>query len=334
MQQSLRGAGLITVAGVAASTGLGRAVGADKAANPFAYDVERFRNTDPKLLQYEQFARFGCPHPEPHRLAIGAQDRLFIAAGSFICVLERDGTAVSEIPLGGVARCIGLAKDGTMYVGLKEHLEVFDSQGHPVATWESAGKHAWFTGLAVSENEVFAADAGNRMIIRYAKSGKVAGRIGEKSHERNVPGLIVPSPYLDVALAPDGLLRVNNPGRHRVEVYTTSGDLETFWGKPSATIDGFCGCCNPIAVTLLPDGRCVTCEKGLPRVKIYSAEGKFESVVAGPESFPENSRTIAPKDQADGRLGGMAAAVDSQGHIYILDLVKGDVRVMKKRSTA
>ena len=49
-------------------------------------------------------------------------------------------------------------------------------------------------------------------MLRYDKSGKLAGRIGEKNKERNIPGLIVPSPYLDVVLARDGLLRVNNTG--------------------------------------------------------------------------------------------------------------------------
>jgi hypothetical protein len=334
MQQSLRSAGLLTVGGLAASTGLARAKAADKAANPFAYDVERFRSTDAKLVQYEQVARFPVPHPEPNRLAMGPTGRLFVAAGSAVYVLDSDGKRVSEIALRGVARCVALASDGTTYVGLQDHLEVFDRNGHAVASWESPGKRVWFTGLAVGENDVFAADAGNRMILRYDKSGKLAGRIGEKNQARNIPGLIVPSPYLDVALAPDGLLRVNNPGRHRVEAYTVGGDLEFFWGKPSAAIDGFCGCCNPIGLALLPDGRCISCEKGLPRVKVYSAGGKFESVVAGPESFPENAKTGLTKSTADGRLGGLHAAVDSQGRIYILDLVKADIRVMRKKNPA
>jgi hypothetical protein len=30
--------------------------------------------------------------------------------------------------------------------------------------------------------------------------------------------------------------------------------------------------------------------------------------------------------------GGIDAAVDSEGHIYILDIVTGDVRVMKRKA--
>src|SRR6185369_16684319 len=127
---------------------------------------------------------------------------------------------------------------------------------------ESPGKKTWITGLTVSDKELFAADSGNRCVLRYDRSGKLLARLGEKNKERNVRGLIVPSPYLDVAIGKDGLLRVNNPGRHCVELYTTTGEFELFWGKPSAATEGFCGCCNPIALVMLPDGRCVTAEKG------------------------------------------------------------------------
>ena len=210
-------------------------------------------------------------------------------------MLDHAGARVRDIACSAAVRCLAVAADGTVYAGVEDHVEVFDRSGKRMAVWDAPGKKAWVTGLAVGENEVFAADSGHRVVLRYDKSGKLAGRIGERNKDRNVPGLIIPSPYLDVKLAPDGLLRVNNTGRHRVEAYTTSGDLEFFWGKPSAAIDGFCGCCNPIGLALLPDGRYVTCEKGLPRVKVYSPRGDFEWVVAGAESFAENARTGALK---------------------------------------
>jgi hypothetical protein len=183
----------------------------------------------------------------------------------------------------------------------------------------------------VTENDVFAADSGGRILLRYDRSGKLQGRIGERDKERDVPGFMLPSPFLDVERHRDGLLRVNNPGRHRVELYTVHGDFELAWGKPSAAIEGFCGCCNPINLALLPDGRCVTCEKGLPRVKVYSAHGEFESVVAGPESFVENARVGAGEGPGPGGKAGLDAVADAQGRIYILDLVTADIRVMVRK---
>jgi hypothetical protein len=334
LKETAEGAGFLAVgsSAFAASVGLARGASVGKDPNPFAYDVERLRKTDPKLIHYEQVGHFAGPSPNPRRIVIGPEDRVYIAAGNAVSVLDRDGARISDIDLGTAARCVAVAGDGTIYAGVRDHVEVFDPKGKRLATWDSPGKRTWFTGLAAGENDVFAADAGNRVVLRYDKSGKLAGRIGEKNKERNIPGLIMPSPYLDVKLARDGLLRVNNTGRHRVEAYTPSGDLEFSWGKPTNAIEGFCGCCNPVGLGLLPDGRYVTCEKGLPRVKVYSPEGTFESVVAGPESFVENAKATFVKGTEDCRLGGLDAAVDSQQRIYILDLVANDVRVMKRKA--
>ena len=334
INRAVRDAGLLAVGGVSitATVRLARGASPGKDPNPFAYDVERLRKTDPKLIHYEQVGRFLSPKPDPRRIAIGPDDRVYIAAGNYVSVLDGEGARISEIDLGTAARCVAVAGDGTIYAGVRDHVEVFDRKGKRLATWESPGKRTWLTGLAVGENDVFAADAGNRVVLRYDKSGKLAGRIGERNKERNIPGLIMPSPYLDVVLGRDGLLRVNNTGRHRVEAYTVTGDLEFFWGKPTGAIEGFCGCCNPVGLALLPDGRYVTCEKGLPRVKVYSPEGVFESVVAGAESFVENAKATFVKGGEDCRLGGLDAAVDSQQRIYILDLVTNDVRVMKRKA--
>ena len=316
----------------AASVGLARAASVGKDPNPFAYDVERLRKTDPKLIHHEQVGHFVCPSPLPRRIVIGPEDCVYIAADNSVRVLDREGTPLRDIGLGTAARCVAVAGDGTVYAGARDHVEVFDPKGKRLATWDSLGQRTWFTGLAAGANDVFVADAGNRVVLHYDKSGKLIGRIGEKNKERNIPGLILPSPYLDVKLGPDGLVRVNNTGRHRVEAYTASGDLEFSWGKPTNAIEGFCGCCNPIGLAMLPDGRYVTCEKGLPRVKVYSPEGAFESVVAGAESFVENAKATFVKGTEDCRLGGLDAAVDSQQRIYILDLVANDVRVMKHKA--
>jgi hypothetical protein len=319
--------GTMAILGVIATQ---RAAAADnQPKNPFAYDVSHLQKTDPKLIAYEEKSRWKAPHAEAKRIATGADDMLYVCSGNYLTATSRSGERGLEIAATETTRCAAVSQDGTIYLGLRNHVEVFDAKGQRKATWESRGKKPWLTGIAIGENEVFVADAGNRVILRYDKSGKLIHRIGEKDKERNVPGFIVPSPFFDVELSRDGLLRVNNPGRHRMELYTTEGDFEGSWGVTAMGIAGFCGCCNPINFTLLPDGQYVTCEKGLPRVKIYSATGEFESVVAGVETFSENARACGPSDCT---AGGLDAAVDSQGCIYILDIVTGDVRVMQPKA--
>jgi hypothetical protein len=325
-----RGLGTAAVTATAAAT-LGQAASKPASSNPFAFDVEKYRKTDPTLLHYEQVGRFPVPRSEARRLTMGPEEKLYVSAGNYVCVLDRQGNRLNEIALAAPVRCAAVAQDGTIYASLRTHVEVLDAKGQKRAAWESPNAKTWFTGLAVGENDVFAADSGNRIVLRYDRAGKVVRRIGAKDADRHVPGFILPSPFLDVEIHRDGLLRVNNPGRHQVEAFTFDGDMELAWGKASMGIQGFCGCCNPIALTLLPDGRIVTCEKGLPRVKVYGVTGEFESVVAGPESFVENSKQCDPSDCT---TGGLDATVDAQGRIYILDLVANDIRVMTRKAEA
>jgi hypothetical protein len=323
---TLKGAALIAVL-----PSLGSAAAERVASNPFAYDLSRLEKTDPKLVSHEETTRWRAPHPETRRLALSTDGQLLIASGNYVTFFNPVGEQGLEIAVSEPARAIAVTED-LVYVGLRDHIEVFDTKGQRKGTWDSPGKKTWFTGLAVNANDIFAADSGNRVILRYDRSGKLRGRIGEKNKERNIPGFIVPSPFLDVEIAPDGLLRVNNPGRHRVETYTVDGDFEGAWGTPSMGINGFCGCCNPINLAILSDGRYLTSEKGLPRVKIYGVDGRLESVVAGPESFPENAKACANKGLGDCTQGGLDAIADAQGRIYILDFVTGDVRVMKHKA--
>lgn len=295
--------------------------------NPFAYDVDRLRHTDPKLIHYREVARFASPRPEPRRIAMSPTGHLFLAAGSYLLELKPDGSLVREMALAAEARCVAVDADGLIYAGLRDHVEVLDNKGAKKASWAVPAPKSYVTGLAVAKDAVFVADAGQRLVLRYDRSGQLVKTIGKRDAARNVPGFIVPSPFFDVELASDGLLRVTNPGRHRVELYTMDGDFELHWGQASMGIAGFCGCCNPINLALLPDGRYVTVEKGLPRVKIHANDGQFESVVAGCESFAENAKACGPQDCS---VGGLDAAVDEKGRIYILDLVAANIRVMEK----
>lgn len=300
---------------------------AERTANPWAYDDSAFRRTDPALIRYREAKRFRSPRPSPRAIALGSQQRLWLGAGKFVTEISLEGAQVSEFSLPGEIRSLAIGPEGSIYAGMRDHVEVYDPKGQRRAVWESPGKKVYLTAIAVSGPDVFLADAGNRVVLRCDPLGKIKSRIGEKNKERNIPGFIVPSPFFDVEVAPDGLLRVTNPGRHRVEAYTFDGDLEFAWGNPGAAIENFCGCCNPTNLALLADGRAVTFEKGIPRVKVYKADGRFEAVVAGTESFADNARVCGPNDCT---VGGLDGVVDSAGRIYILDFVAGDVRVMEQ----
>jgi len=286
----------------------------------FSYDVSRFRAIDPKLIHYEEAASFPTGLEWARGMALDAAGRVHVAGDQVVRTFAPDGARQGEVQTGKAAHCVAVAADGSLFVGLVDHVAVFTPDGTRRAAWESLGKDAFIKAITIADSNVFVADAGRGEVLRCDLQGKVLGRIGRKDDDRNIPGLHVPSPYCDLAVGPAGLLWVTNTGRLRLEAYTFDGDLEAHWGKASFAIEGFCGCCNPTNFAFLPDGKVVTSEKGLPRVKVYTFEGTLDGVVAGPDQFARHA-------------SGLDLAVDAQGRVLVLDAAASTVRIFARKKT-
>ena len=297
----------------------------------FNYDVAELARVDPNLILYEETpGAIETGFSDAQGIVVDAEGSIYVAGDRAIRLFAQNGDLQRQIELADAPWCLALSADGMIYVGLKDHVEIYDAQGQRQARWDSLGSDAILTSIAVADESVFVADAGNRVVIRYDTAGRIVKTIGEKDPERNIPGFIVPSAYFDLAVSGDGLLRVVNPGRLRVEAYTVDGDFEFSWGRASMDIEGFCGCCNPSNIAILPGGGFVTCEKGLVRVKVYDSEGRFVGVVATPNQLVEGGQhqiCILPEQC---QAGGFDVAVDPAGRIFVLDTIKNMVRTFTK----
>jgi hypothetical protein len=297
----------------------------------FKYDVNELAHIDPNLILYEESAEaIKTGFTNTHGIAVDSKGSIYVAGDKAIRIFTQSGDQHGEIKLDDTPRCLTITENGTIYAGLKNHVEVYDAQGQKQASWESLGKDAILTSIVASENNIFVADAGHRIVIRYDTEGNIINKIGKKDSLRNIPGFVIPSPYFDLAVSKDGLLRVVNPGRLRIEAYTFDGDIEFWWGKPSAAVEGFCGCCNPVNIAVLPDGSFVTCEKGLVRIKIYNSEGSFVGVVAGPEQFGAGGTSSVCTNPEECQTGGFDVAVDAEGRIFVLDTIDNTIKTFTK----
>ncbi len=335
ISKSVKGAGLVGFGG-----GIGFAASRfftntstsspGSAVDSFSHDLTELSAVNPALIKYQEAGKIDMKFQNLRAVAVDSDDRIYVAADKTIHVLDKDTATLSKIRLADSPGCLTVTEDGDIYVGMRDRVEVYNSRGELKSNWDSLGGNAVLTSIAVSKNDVFLADAGNREVLRYHASGRLIRRIGKRDESRNIPGFVVPSPYFDLTIAPDGLLRVANPGSHRIEAYTFDGDFEFSWGSPSMRIDGFCGCCNPINFAMLPDGRFVTCEKGLPRIKVCDEDGNLESVVAGSELFSENTRACELDDLSNCQTGGMDVAVDSKGRVIVMDPVERAIRIFQR----
>ena len=313
-------------------------------AERYDYDIEAYEKIDPALIAYQQTGEIATGMQDVRAVAVGLDDRIYVAGDEAIQGFDRSGEPTAEIRLDGEPTCLavggpGHAFPGRIYVGADRTVNVLDPDGKPVDAWQIPGEEVLPTSIAPAKDDLFVADFANRVVLRYDTLGELVGRIGQRDQDGGTVGFILPSPFFDVAVAADGtaaeaLVWVVNPGLRRLEAYTFDGDLELFWGESGTGVEGFFGCCNPAHLAILPDGSFVTAEKGLLRVKVYTPDGQFDCVVAGPEQLdtPAGPRASPPAESRfDHELKAVDVAVDSQGRILILDRARRTVRVFQRK---
>lgn len=302
----------------------------------FVFDARDYQRADPALIAFREQGAFPVELTAPRGLAVGPEDRIYVAGDAVVRVFAADGQRVGEIPVRGEPSCLALGSDDDgpawrLYVAVGQRILVFDAEGVEIGDWtDGLNARTVLTSLAVGEEAVFAADAGNRVVLRFDLDGTLQNRIGELDAARGVRGFVIPSAHFDVAVTADGLVRIANPGARRIETFTADGDFLGHWGQASAELDGFFGCCNPADFAVLPDGRFVTAEKGIPRIKIYSPQGDFECVVADPQMLGQTIH-VTQLDQDSGHTPTFDVAVDGGGRVLVLDPVRRQVRVFVRK---
>jgi hypothetical protein len=299
----------------------------------FAYDVSEFEKTDPALLRYRPAQQFDTGFERVKRIA-AAGNQVWVAGDRAAKLFNLDGRLEKQISLDRPPHCLRVIEE-ELFVGLGNFFEVYDPDGKQIVRSPRLGENSFLPAIAVHENSVYLADAGSReVLVCDRSSGKVIDRFGKRDDERGNPGFAVPSPYFDLALAPDGRLRIVNPGRLRVETYSLDGRFESSWGEPGMRIDRFCGCCNPVYFALTPNGGFVTSEKGLARINLYKADGTFEGAVAGPELLVED-KEMAKRACVDCSVGaGFDVAFGGQGRVLALDPFRKTVRTFEPITNA
>lgn len=283
------------------------------------YDLKAFEDLDKVETKFVEKDPIPLDVPSPHALAV-SHDKLYVGGKDMIVVYGPDDRVLSRHAISGTPNCLAVSPDGEVYVGLRNSVLVLDTNGDKKAEWTDFTPRSFLTAIAVKGPDVYVADAGKRVVSRFDQNGALQARIGEKDEAKDVPGLEVPSPYLDLAINGDGDLWVVNPGKLGLERYEPDGTIVTSWYHPSVLkLEGFPGCCNPTHIAFTSKGELVTCEKGLVRVKMYEVtSGEFGGLVAGSALFP---REQSVRD----------LAVDSRDRILVLDPQRNAVRVFARK---
>lgn len=298
--------------------------------NPYAYPLDQILASHPRSTNFRESVRFAIDSLQPKVVAIGTDDRIYIAGDSAVHIYGIEGGILQELALDEPATCMDVDDTGRIYIGYKDRVETISADGSSIERWTRLGSNSWITSIAVAgtgtgERLVYVADAGQKMVFVFSEAGALEETIVrlpvESQNQAMKPdapdgAFIVPSPYFDLIALPDGGAWIVNPGMHRLLRISRGGEVVNWFGRSSADVDGFSGCCNPVNIALLPSGDLLTCEKGITRVKIVSPEGRLVDLVAGPDQFEVGN-------------AAMDCAVDSTGRIVLLDPSAGAVRIFE-----
>lgn len=284
--------------------------------NPFEYNVDNFKTVDSTLIHFKETKNYRISIENPVSITV-SNEKIYLAGDNKIQLIGRDGSLLNEITLTGIPQAIEISGE-KIFVAINNAVNVYNESGSLLKTWPAITDSAVITAIAATEKSVFVADAGNRKVHRFNHDGELLASFDGKAAEGELHGFIIPSPFFDIDINPDGDLWVVNPGLHSLENYTEEGNLREHWNSTSMMTEGFSGCCNPAHFTFLPDGRFVTSEKGLVRIKTYKPSGEFDAVVAAPVKFTE-----------EGKAPDIAA--DAAGNVYALDFDKKVIRVFEPK---
>ncbi len=238
-------------------------------------------------------------------------DLLYVVGDQKLLVLRTNSTLARSWPTEHPGNCVAVHPDGRVFVGEEGQIEIFSPDGKRSSVWRDAERLDFVTAIGFAGDAVIVADADGRCLRRYTADGEYVRDIGKGKRLR---GFMLPNRYLDFFMEDEKIIRVADPGRHRISRYTIDGERLDHVGHFATKSErGFPGCCNPTNIARTPAGDIVAVQKAPPMVKVFGCDGEFRTAFGG-KSFDPNCKNSD-------------AAVDRAGNIYVIDTVRLEIVV-------
>ena len=248
--------------------------------------------------------------PGLRRIAIDPEQHLLVAAGKSIIKFSETGQRLDRFDFERPVRCLTVTGSRIM-VGIRDHVRVLDPAGR-LQTWlPTIGQGHLVGDVLADDHTVTVTDVTEGTLKRFGPHDQwktIASR-------KNQFELSAGSRWNRLR---SGRISTTNPGRHRIELRDDHGQILSSWGKRSRQLDGFQGCCNPLAAASLSDGTTITAEAGQVRLKQFDSTGQLVKQISGPEDFDQSAFTDEQTPGLACAAGGIDLAVSGDDAIWML----------------
>lgn len=251
--------------------------------NAKRYDEGSLHFVADDLVHFKRIKEFKTSFKKVWSILLGSNGEIHISGNDGIRSYTSEGVESRFIPTEASVRFLASDEEGKLYACMENKIQVFDANGGSQGVLQHS-KWGIVNAMSIYDGFLYVADRTNRLVWKCKLDGTPIDQFGKPDLDLK-NGFIIPGPHMDMSWGPDGLLYVTNPGRHHVNAYTPEGTLKIVIGRPSFKHEGFCGCCNPVAMTVMKNGHVITTEKGIARVKVLDKDGTLVSVIAPPKDF-------------------------------------------------
>ena len=125
--------------------------------NPYEFELKKIRMGDTSMAAYAETGQVKPSLEEIHGLATDASGRIYVSGKDGVEIFSSSGNAENKFKIEGTAQSIAVSKNGNIFLGLQEHIEIWNSAGKQLSRWASFGPDAVITSIANKEGDVFIA---------------------------------------------------------------------------------------------------------------------------------------------------------------------------------
>src|SRR3989339_1330006 len=145
---------------------------------------------------------------KPKGIDICPDGKIIVSGDSTFLKLDSKGKEILRINNTKSGNCVAVSSDNLIYLGAGNHIEIYNTDGLLLNSWEPVSDSSVLTSISVYKNQLAVADAYLKKVYFYNINGKLLQTIGTSDSKEEFSRFIIPSFYFDLAFDASGELWV------------------------------------------------------------------------------------------------------------------------------